>query len=362
MFFHGETRSLSAAVLFVDFFCFVFAHQPRAVFLSLGFAGFGARFAISGAGVALGFAEALDEADWSAGEIPFFADLIFEEALVAEVERIFLVGEEQECRRRRFRLDEIIDFNRACFWRRAALEIDFFLEPAIQFGRGNTLATRGSDLIDQRKQLGGAVAGFCREKNDRRVAEEFQLVADEFFVVEEQAALVLIAETVDPLRRAGVGIFSRTAFMRAVFAAVCATCGGAGFACFEFRARLSRCAVFRGGFSASIVGVAACLALARCGGAFGGFARGFDGEIPLVHDDDDAAAGLLGVVCDLRVTLRDALFGVYDEERDVGALEATARHDDAELFGDECRFAFSANAGGVDEIVKVAVVLNLGVH
>jgi hypothetical protein len=126
----------------------VFAHEARAVFLALGFAGFGARFAASGAAVALGFAESLDETDWRAGEIPFFADLIFEEALVAEVERIFLVGEEKECRRRGFRLDEIVDFDGARFRRGAALEIDFFLEPAIEFGSGDALAARGGDFVD----------------------------------------------------------------------------------------------------------------------------------------------------------------------------------------------------------------------
>ena len=105
--------------------------------LSLGFAGFGARLWF--ARVAFGFAQALDEADWRAGEIPFFADLIFEEALVAEVERVFLVGEDQERRRRSFRLREVVDLNRARFRRRAALQIDFFLEPAIQFGRRNAL-------------------------------------------------------------------------------------------------------------------------------------------------------------------------------------------------------------------------------
>ena len=116
--------------------------------LSFNVAGFGARlwFArLRFARVALGFAEALDEADRRAGKIPFSADLIFEEALVAEVERVFLVGEKEKCWRRSFRLDEIVDFDRARFWRRAALEIDFFLEPAIEFRRRDALAASGGD-------------------------------------------------------------------------------------------------------------------------------------------------------------------------------------------------------------------------
>ena len=45
------------------------------------------------------FAEALDEADGGADEIEFGAQLIFEKPLVAEVQRRFLIGEDQKCRR-----------------------------------------------------------------------------------------------------------------------------------------------------------------------------------------------------------------------------------------------------------------------
>ncbi len=343
----------------VEFFCFVFAHQARAVLPSLGGAGFGAglRFAR----VALGFAEALDETDRSAGEIPFGAELIFEEAFVAEMERIFLIGEEQERRRSGFRLHDVIDFDGARFRSRAALEIDFLFDPAIEFGRGDAHAARSGDLIDQRIEFAGAIAGFRGEKNDRGVAQEFEFVADELFVIKEQAAFVLIAEAVDALCCARVRMCPRIAFVRTIFAVFRTICAGARFACFEFRAGLGRCAVFRDGFGASIMGVAPGLAFACCGGAFGGFAGGFDGEIPFVHHDDDTATGLLGVVGDLRVALGDALFAIDDEERDVSAFETAAGHHDAELFGDERGLAFAADAGGVDEIVEMAVVLDFGV-
>ena len=89
---------------------------------SLGFAGFGARLWF--ARVAFGFAEALDEADWRAGEIPFLADLIFEEALVAEMERIFWLVKIRNVGGEVFACVEVVDLDRTRFRRRAALQID----------------------------------------------------------------------------------------------------------------------------------------------------------------------------------------------------------------------------------------------
>jgi len=47
--------------------------------------------------VAIAFAKTLDEADGRADKIEFGAKLVFEEALIAEVERFFLIGEDEEC-------------------------------------------------------------------------------------------------------------------------------------------------------------------------------------------------------------------------------------------------------------------------
>ena len=59
---------------------------------------------------------------------------------------------------------------------------------------------------------------FAEEKNDRRVAEKFQFVADEFFVIEEQAAFVEIAETVDALRSRLVANIPAKRFCSSLFA------------------------------------------------------------------------------------------------------------------------------------------------
>ena len=57
--------------------------------------------------------------------------------------------------------------------------------------------------------------------------------------------------------------------------------------------------------------------------------RGFDREIPFVNDDDDGAAGLLGVAGNGGVALSDALFAVNDENGHIGAFESAAGHDHA---------------------------------
>src|ERR1039458_6145884 len=77
-------------------------------------------------------------------------------------------------------------------------------------------------------------------------------------------------------------------------------------------------------------------------------------EVPLVDDDDDGAAGLVGVTADVGVEGVDAFGGVEDEERDIGGLEVLAGHDDGELLGHELGLALAADAGGVDETEVVA--------
>ena len=77
-------------------------------------------------------------------------------------------------------------------------------------------------------------------------------------------------------------------------------------------------------------------------------------EVPLVDDDDDGAAGLVGVAADVGVERGDAFGGVEDEEGDVGGFEVLAGHDDGELLGHEVGLALAADAGGVDEAEVVA--------
>jgi len=79
-------------------------------------------------------------------------------------------------------------------------------------------------------------------------------------------------------------------------------------------------------------------------------------EVPLVDDEDDGAARLVGVAADVGVEGGDAFGGVEDEEADVGCLEVLAGHDDGELFGHETGLALATDSGGVDEteVVRAA--------
>ena len=74
--------------------------------------------------------QALRKAEGRAGEIESSAQAIFEEALVAEVERLGLIGEEDEGRRRGGGLGDVKDFHFAAGGRGAALKVNIS-EPAI---------------------------------------------------------------------------------------------------------------------------------------------------------------------------------------------------------------------------------------
>lgn len=131
-------------------------------------------------------AETLDKADGRAGELEAFTQLIFEEALKTEVQRLVLVGEENERRRRGRGLRDVIDFHLAAGRRCSALEIHFG-KPAIEFTGGNSAATGFGDFINEWKKFFGALAGFGGEENDRRIGQKFQLRAHKFFVILREA-------------------------------------------------------------------------------------------------------------------------------------------------------------------------------
>src|ERR1700687_3968711 len=211
-------------------------------------------------------AEALHKANRRSGEMELFTQWVLQEALEAEVQGRLLVGEDKKCGWRRFCLRDVVDTNGTRLGRAAALQVDVFLEPAIQLRRGNAeLASKGP-LIDQRKKLLRALAGFSRDKNDRRVTKEFQFAADHFFVIEQQLALIQFVE-----------------FVPFVGTTLGSALGGV---------RIAR----------------------------GRLARSFGSQVPFVHDDDDGAAALFGVAGDLCGALRNALLAIDHEQRDVGAL------------------------------------------
>jgi hypothetical protein len=82
---------------------------------------------ILGPGSGFALAQALDEANGGAGEIELGAELIFEEALEAEVQRRLLVGEQKKCGRRCLGLSDVVDTDWARLGRTAALQINIFL-------------------------------------------------------------------------------------------------------------------------------------------------------------------------------------------------------------------------------------------
>src|SRR5260370_34858363 len=114
----------------------------------------------------------MQEKHGSGDEIEFGAELVFEEALVAEVQGNFLVGEEQKRGRRGFCLRDVVDAHGARLRRAAALEIDFLREPIIQHGRGNAASAGGRAVIEWREEVFGAVTRSCGRKNSWAVNEE----------------------------------------------------------------------------------------------------------------------------------------------------------------------------------------------
>ena len=81
-------------------------------------------------------------------------------------------------------------------------------------------------------------------------------------------------------------------------------------------------------------------------------------RVPLVHEDDDAAAALVRVAADGGVAGGHALGGVDDQQRHVRGFKVTARHDDAELFGHQVGLALAADAGRIDKAELAALELH----
>src|SRR5258708_9353337 len=112
------------------------------------------------------FAEALDKANGRANVVELGAQLVFEESLVAKVQRLFLVGENEERRRRDFCLRPVVDAHRTSLRRGPALQVDFILEPIVEDRRRDAAAARFAPFIDDRKKFVRALTSFRGEKND----------------------------------------------------------------------------------------------------------------------------------------------------------------------------------------------------
>src|SRR6266849_1278811 len=96
-------------------------------------------------------AEALHKANRCSSKIEFFAQLVLQEALKAEMQGRLLIGEEKKCGWRSSCLRDVVDAHRTRLRRAAALQVDVFLEPAIQLRRGDAVLSSNGHLIDQRK-------------------------------------------------------------------------------------------------------------------------------------------------------------------------------------------------------------------
>src|ERR1700688_369545 len=94
------------------------------------------------------FLQALQETNGRAGEIETLAQLVFEEALVAEMQALGLIGEQNKCRRRCGCLRDIVDLYLARGGRSSAIEVHF-LQPAVQLAGRDAPAPRVANAVDQ---------------------------------------------------------------------------------------------------------------------------------------------------------------------------------------------------------------------
>src|SRR6185437_14915246 len=94
----------------------------------------------------------------------------------------------------------------------------------------------------------------------------------------------------------------------------------------------------------------------------GSVLRGFQGEVPFIYDHNKRAAGLLRVTGDSGVVRSHSQRAIDDEQRHVRAFKMTPRHHHAQLFSDETRFAFAADACRVEKPVHFSVLLDDGVN
>src|SRR5713226_7941413 len=267
-------------------------------------------------GAAAPLLEPLQKPNGRAGEVKAGAELVLEKTLVAEMQALRLVGEENKRGRGRRGLRDVKDFNASSSGRSPAFEVHLG-QPAVQFARGDAPLPRLGYAVNPFVEFVRAFAGLRRHKYHRRVAEELQLGADQFLVILQQLP----------------GI-KRT----------------------RGRVRAGYSFLFDG---LALPGLLPCRAPL---GLFGGFARRHDREVPLVHHHDDGAARLFRVAGNGGVARGDAERRVYHQQGDVGALQALPRHDHSQLLGDELGLALPPYPRGIHEAIFLAAVNHAGIH
>src|SRR5712692_770880 len=109
------------------------------------------------------------------------ADLVFQEALIREVQLHLAVGEEHERGWSDGGLCHVIDLHLLAGGDRGAVEIHA-LQKAVHLAGSNALAALRCDLLQRGKYLFHALAGGGGNKQHRRVAEELQRITQSLFV------------------------------------------------------------------------------------------------------------------------------------------------------------------------------------
>src|SRR4051812_47140487 len=119
--------------------------------------------------------------DGSAKKSECLANLVLQKALIREVQFYFAVGEDDESRRPYRGLGHVVNLDALPRRDRGAFEVDV-LEESVHFAGANTLAALAGHFFQCRKYFLRAFSGGCGDKENGRVAEELQRVAQSFLI------------------------------------------------------------------------------------------------------------------------------------------------------------------------------------
>src|SRR5438128_12438812 len=104
-------------------------------------------------------ARAVFDPDRRADEAESLANLIFQEALIGEVQLHGAIGEQDEGRRSRIGLSEVVDFHALADGNRGAFEVNV-LEEAVHLAGRDTLAALTRDQLNRGKNFVNPLASL----------------------------------------------------------------------------------------------------------------------------------------------------------------------------------------------------------
>src|SRR6202030_2109860 len=111
-------------------------------------------------------------------------------------------------------------------------------------------------------------------------------------------------------------------------------------------------------FVLGAVGRTFAFANTRCFRVSSGFLLATGYQVPLIHNDDDRSAALMGIAGDGGIERAYALGCVNHQQRDVSRFEMLSRHHDGEFLRHEMGFALAPDSGRVNEAETFAVDLD----